>query len=81
MKAMMLAAVAAVSFGVGAAYAAGVPAGSWQEPHYGAQAFSGQQNEAQTQFLGPNTVLGKAFRYNSDTTNHAVATTSAVRGG
>jgi hypothetical protein len=42
----------------------GPPAG-YQEPHYGAAAaFSNHTNEAQTQFLGPNTVLGKMFRYN-----------------
>jgi hypothetical protein len=57
MKTMILAA-AALSLGVGAAYAQGVPAG-YQEPHYGAAAFSDHPNEAQTQFLGPNTVLGK----------------------
>jgi hypothetical protein len=34
MKTMILAAVAALSLGVGAAYAQGVPAG-YQEPHYG----------------------------------------------
>jgi hypothetical protein len=37
MKTMILAAVAALSLGVGAAYAQGVPAG-YQGPHYGAQA-------------------------------------------
>jgi hypothetical protein len=57
MKTMILAA-AALSLGVGAAYAQGVPAG-YQEPHYGAAAFSDHPNEAQTQFHGPNTVLGK----------------------
>jgi hypothetical protein len=64
MKTMILAA-AALSLGVGAAYAQGVPAG-YQEPHYGPAAFSDHPNEAQTQFLGPNTVLGKMFRYNSN---------------
>jgi hypothetical protein len=37
MKTMILAAVAALSLGVGAAYAQGVPAG-YQGPHYGPQA-------------------------------------------
>jgi hypothetical protein len=37
MKTMILAAVAALSLGVGAAYAQGEPAG-YQGPHYGAQA-------------------------------------------
>jgi hypothetical protein len=37
MKTMILAAVAALSLGVGAAYAQGAPAG-YQGPHYGAQA-------------------------------------------
>jgi hypothetical protein len=37
MKTMILAAVVALSLGVGAAYAQGVPAG-YQGPHYGAQA-------------------------------------------
>jgi hypothetical protein len=37
MKTMILAAVAALSLGVGAAYAQGVPAG-YQGPHYGTQA-------------------------------------------
>jgi hypothetical protein len=37
MKTMIIAAVAALSMGVGAAYAQGVPAG-YQGPHYGAQA-------------------------------------------
>jgi hypothetical protein len=72
MKTMILA--AALSLGVGAAYAAGVPAGSWIEPPYGTAAFSNHQNEAQTQFLGPNTVLGKMFRHNSDS-NHPTAAT------
>jgi hypothetical protein len=42
MKTMILAA-AALSLGVGAAYAQGVPAG-YQEPHYGAAAFSDHPN-------------------------------------
>jgi hypothetical protein len=79
MKTMFLAAVAALSFGVGAAYAQGVPAG-FQEPHYGAAAFSNHPDQAQTQFLGPNTVLGKMFRYNSDSNQMATAATSAKGG-
>jgi hypothetical protein len=65
MKTMILAAVAGMSLSVGAAYAQGVPAG-FQEPHYGAQAFSDHPNQAQTRFLGPNTVLGQMYRYNSE---------------
>jgi hypothetical protein len=37
MKTMILAAVAALSLSVGAAYAQGVPAGYQGAPHYGAQ--------------------------------------------
>jgi hypothetical protein len=37
MKTMILAAVAAISLGVGAAYAQGVPAGYQGAPHYGAE--------------------------------------------
>jgi opacity protein-like surface antigen len=80
MKTMILAVVSAVSLGTGAAYAAGVPAGSWQEPQYGAQAFSAHQNETQTEFLGRNTVLGKMFRQNADN-NHTAAVTTPARGG
>ena len=79
MKTMILAAVAALSLGVGAAYAQGVPAG-YQEPHYGAAAFSDHQNEAQTQFLGPNTVLGKMLKYNSNS-DRVVATATSAKGG
>ena len=38
-------------------------------------------NEAQTQFLGPNTVLGKMFRYNSDSDHQVAATASSAKGG
>jgi hypothetical protein len=82
MKSMILAAFAALTLGVGSAYAAGGnggPAG-FQEPHYGAAAFSDHQTEAQTQFLGPDTVLGKMFRYNSNSDRVAAATTSAKGG-
>jgi hypothetical protein len=82
MKTMILAAVAALSLGVGSAYAAGGagPVG-YEEPHYGAQAFSDHQNEAQTQFLGSNTVLGKMFRYNSNTSGEVAATATSAKGG
>ena len=76
-----LAAVAALSLGVGSAYAAGgsAPAG-YQEPHYGAAAFSDHSTQAQVQFLGPNTVLGKMFNYSSNSDRVAVAATSAKGG-
>jgi hypothetical protein len=79
MKTMVLAAVASLSLGVGVAYAQGVPAG-YQEPHYGAAAFSDHQNEAQTQFLGPNTVLGKMLKYNLNS-DRVVATATSTKGG
>jgi hypothetical protein len=79
MKTTILAAVAALSLGAGAAYAQGVPAG-WQEQHYGGTAISDHANQAQTQFLGPNTVLGKMFKYNSNSGQVAAATTS-TKGG
>jgi hypothetical protein len=89
MKTMILAAFAALSLGVGSAYAQGAPAGFADGtdhqgpggvPAYGAQAFAGHPNEAQTQFLGPNTVLGKMLRYNADHDQVAAATTSAKGG-
>jgi hypothetical protein len=80
MKTMILAAFAALSLGVGSAYAAGGPPAGWQEPHYGAAAFSDRSNQAQTQFLGPNTVLGKMFRNNSESNGVAAATTLAKGG-
>ena len=86
MKTMIFAAVAALSLGVGSAYAAGgaggagVPAG-YQEPHYGAAAFSDHPNEAQTQFLGPNTVLGKMFRYNSESNHQVAVAATSTKGG
>ena len=67
MKTMILAAVAALSLSVGSAYAQGVPAG-YQEPHYGAAAFS-------------NTVLGKMFRYNSNSDHQVAATATSAKGG
>jgi hypothetical protein len=80
MKTMILAAVAAMSLSVGAAYAQGVPAG-FQEPHYGAQAFSDHPNHAQTQFLGPNTVLGQMYRYNSESNHQVAAAATSAKGG
>jgi hypothetical protein len=83
MKTMILAAVAAMSLGVGSAYAAGGnggPAG-YQEPHYGAAAFSDRPNQAQTQFLGPNTVLGKMFRYNSESNHQVAVAATSAKGG
>jgi hypothetical protein len=80
MKTMILAAVAALSLGVGSAYAAGGPPAGYQEPHYGAAAFSDPPNEAQTQFLGSNTVLGKMFRYNSNS-EQVGATATSAKGG
>jgi hypothetical protein len=85
MKTVILAAFATLSLGVGSAYAAagaggnGGPAG-YSEPHYGAQAFSAHPNETATQFLRPNTVLGKMFRYNSDHEQVAAMATSAKAG-
>jgi hypothetical protein len=78
MRTTILAAVATASLGFGAAYAAGVPAGSQDAPQYGTQAFSAHPSEAQTQFLGLNTVLGKMFRSNSD---YSATTTSPAKGG
>jgi hypothetical protein len=80
MKTMILAAVAALSLGVGSAYAAGGPVG-WEPPAYGAQAFTDHPNQAQTQFLGPNTVLGKMFRYNSDSDHQVVAAATSGKAG
>ena len=83
MKTMILAAVAALSLGAGAAYAAGGPVGfangsGYQEPTYGAQAFAGHRNQVATQFLGPNTVLGKMFHHSN---GNQVATTPASTKG
>jgi hypothetical protein len=89
MKTMILAAVAALSLGVGSAYAQGAPAGfadgtDYQGPGagpaYGAQAFADNRNEASVQFLGPNTVLGKMLKYNSNS-DRVVATATSAKGG
>jgi hypothetical protein len=77
MKTMILAAVASLSLGVGAAFAQGAPAG-YQPPAYGAQAFTDHSKDAQVQFLGPNTVLGKMFNHSSD--NNRVATNASTKG-
>ena len=79
MKTMILAAVAALSLSVGSADAQGVPAG-YQEPRYGAAAFTNHINEARIQFLGPNTVLGKMLKYNSNS-DRVVATATSAKGG
>jgi hypothetical protein len=80
MKTMILAAVAALSLGVGAAYAAGGPVGfadgsDYQGPASGAQ---DHRNEASVQFLGPNTVLGKMFHHSNS--NQAAATPASTKG-
>jgi hypothetical protein len=91
MKTMILAAVAALSLGVGSAYAQGAPAGfangtDYQGPGpgpgpaYGAQAFADHRHEASLLFLGPNTVLGKMFRYNSNS-DRVAATATSAKGG
>jgi hypothetical protein len=81
MKTMILAAVATMSLGVGAAYAAGGPVG-WEPQSYGTQATSNsnQQNEPVVQFLGNGTVVGKMLNYNSNYYRVSAAT-SSTRGG
>jgi hypothetical protein len=78
MKTMILAAVAAMSLGVGAAYAAGGPVG-WEPQSYGTQATSNQQNEPVVQFLGKGTVVGKMLNYNSNYNGVSGATSSNQR--
>jgi hypothetical protein len=89
MKTMILAAVVALSLGVASIYTQGAPAGfadgtDYQGPGaghaYGAQAFAGHRNEASVQFLGPNTVLGKMFRYNANS-DQVAATATSAKGG
>jgi hypothetical protein len=63
MKTTIVAAVVALSLGVGSAFAQGVPAG-YQPPVYASQ--SDHSDQAVSQFLGPKTVLGKALNYNSN---------------
>ena len=79
MKTMILAAVATLSLGVGGAFAQGAPAG-WQPPAYGSQAFTSYPKESQTQFLGPNTVLGKMFHH-SDSDHQVAAAAISAKGG
>jgi hypothetical protein len=76
MKTMILAVVAALSLGVGAAYAAGGAPAGYQEPVYGSQVSADQHNEASLHFLGKGTVLGKMFNYSSgdDVTPAATST-------
>jgi hypothetical protein len=90
MKTIILAAVAALSLGVGSAYAQGAPAGfadgtDYQGPGaghaYGAQAFADHRNEASVQFLGPNTVLGQMFRYNSESNHQVAGAATSSKGG
>jgi hypothetical protein len=78
MKTMILAAVAAMSLGVGAAYAQGVPAG-FHEPAYSAQAFSDHPKQASSHFLGKDTVLGKMFT--SSSTDHVATAANSANGG
>jgi hypothetical protein len=76
MKTMIIASVAALSLGVGAAFAQGAPSG-YQAPVYGSQTSTDHHNQAATQFLGPNTVLGKLFHHSSD---NQVAAATSVKG-
>ena len=77
MKTMILAAIALLSLGVGAAHA---PPSGWEPPVYGSQAFSDHRNDPVVHFLGKETVLGKMFRYNSNSEQVATATTPAQGG-
>jgi hypothetical protein len=82
MKTTILAAVAAMSVTAGAAYAQGVPAGSFQQRVYPAQTpFTNHTAEKGTQFLGSDTVLGKMFRYNSDSDHQMAAAVTPAKGG
>jgi hypothetical protein len=65
MKAMIVAAAAALSLGIGAAYAQGLPAGS-VPPVYGSQAFSDHRNDKEVHFLGQGTVFAKIFGHSND---------------
>ena len=82
MKTTILAAVAAVSLVAGAAYAQGVPAGSSQDRHYAAQTpFTNHTAEKGTHFLGADTVLGKMFKYESDSDHQVAAAATPAKGG
>src|ERR1700761_28706 len=80
MKTTILAAFAALSLGVGAAYAQGVPAGGdFVPPAYGQQAFSDHHNDPVVHFLGKGTVFGKIFDHsNSD---QATVSKTSAKGG
>ncbi|MEA2960764.1 MAG: hypothetical protein QOI46_862 [Alphaproteobacteria bacterium] len=77
MKTMILAAFALLTLGVGAAHA---PPNGWEPPVYGSQAFSDNRNDPVVHFLGKETVLGKMFRYHSNSEQAAAATTPAKGG-
>jgi hypothetical protein len=77
MKTMILATVALLGLGVGAAHA---PPVGWEPTGYGSQAFSDHRNDPVVHFLGKETVLGKMFRYNSNSEHVATAANSAKGG-
>ena len=79
MKTIILAAVATLSLGVGAAFAQGAPPG-YEPPVYGAQAFSDHSKDPQVHFLGPNTVLGKLFNHNTSDDTTRLATNASTKG-
>jgi hypothetical protein len=82
MKTTILTAVAALGLSVGAAYAQGVPAGSFQERVYPAQTpFTNHTAEKGKQFLGSDTVLGKMFKYDSDSDHRVAAAATPAKGG
>jgi hypothetical protein len=81
MKTMILA--AALSLGVGAAFAAGAPVGfadgsGYQGPTYDQQVAAARRNQASAEFLGPNTVAGKWFHYSNR--NQGVSTPPSTGG-
>ena len=83
MKTMILAAVAAMSLSVGAAYAAGGPVGfadgsDYQGPASGTPVLADHRNEASVQFLGPNTVVGKMLHHSDR--NQAAASPASTKG-
>ena len=80
MKTMILAAVATLSLGVGAAFAAGGGAGpvGYEAPAYGAQAFSDHSHDRQISFR--DSVLGKMLHYNSAESNSRMAAGASPKG-
>jgi hypothetical protein len=78
METMIVAVVATLSLGAGAAYAQGVPAGSAIERPYGAQAFTEHPNDKQISFR--DSVLGRMIHYNSTDTGSRVAATTSPKG-